>query len=155
MKIRQIGCGCLQTEIRLCGKSAVQKMLQNFLRGIKKLVLPGIFHKELFGQDRFNGPECLIRYRADMSVDIDADQITQTDAGTEQRREAAREGTVVQRHADRMTGGDLVIGTDHRAGFIGDLAVADGIVKDFVAKIRGSGMRDDVKGFIYDHQRAV
>ena len=156
MKIRKVGSGGLQPEIRCGGKAAVQQMHQDFLGGFKRAIIAaGGFHEQLLGEHGLHHAKCFLRHRAQAAARVHADQIAQPHAGTDQQREPPLMIAVFDLNIIRFALGEQRAFADERARFIGDLPHPHGAVEQRIGKTLRTIMRRDAKRIVQHQQGAV
>lgn len=134
MEVHQICSRNLQPEIRCGRKAAVQQMPENILCRFKRLILAACLDKKLLCQDLLHGIPCLRWNSLQMAVRVDADQIPQPHARTDERGKAAAIRAVCKLDAVRRSCGQGWTSADDRACLIGDLAAAHRRLKHRIGK---------------------
>ena len=98
MKICKVCTYGLKPEIGGGRKSAVEQVHQDVFRRLKRLVLAAGFDEKLLCQDQLNLPPDFRRDILQVAVRIHADKVSEPDARTDQRCEAAPERASLQLH---------------------------------------------------------
>ena len=155
MEVHQICSRNLQPEIRCGRKAAVQQMPENILRRFKRLILPAGLDEKLLGQNLLHGIPCLRRDFFQMPVRVDADQIPQPHARTDERGKAAAIRAVCKLDAVRRSCGQGWTSADDRACLIGDLAAAHRRLKHRIGKPQRQMVRGNMKRIVQHQKRTA